>query len=194
MAEGPKRRYHQADKPDYRLLQTGGDPYLYLDTKEPVLRNRYGIKDAAQLQALERVRTGARLEELTNHDVRVPASLQGLQAVHEHIFQDVYHWAGHVRKVDLHKPEPVLSGASVAYSESANVRREAGAAFKTLNTRNWKAMNVDERAETLSKDLAEVWRTHPFREGNTRTLVTFADVYTQKKGMPMDVELDGQDA
>lgn len=194
MTEGPKRRYDPADKPDYRLLSAGGDPYLYLDTKEPVLRNRFGIKDAEQLATVERIRTGARLEELTNRDVKVPTSLQGLQAVHKHIFQDVYHWAGHVRRVDMHKPEPVLSGASVAYSETSKIRQEANVAFKALNARNWQTMDLDEKAKTFSKDLTEVWRVHPFREGNTRTVVTFVDLYAKKKEMPLDVELLGQNA
>ena len=194
MAEGPKRRYDPEDRPDYRLLNAGGDPYLYLDTKEPVLRNRYGIKDAGQLQDVEQIRTSVRLGELRSRDVRMPDSLSGLQAVHKYIFQDVYYWAGNLRRVNMHKPEPVLSGASVAYSETSKMRQEASAAFKALNARNWQTMDIDERAKTLSKDLAEVWRVHPFREGNTRTVVTFADIYAKKKDMPLDVELLGQNA
>lgn len=192
MAEGRARRTRQEDKPDYRLLEEGGDPYLYPDTAAPVLRNRFGIKDAAQLGEVERVRTVVRLEELRSHDVKVSTSLSGLQAVHRHIFQDMYHWAGHVRKVNLHKPEPVLSGASVNYSEHGQVRQEAHAAFRTLTMRDWSAMNLGERAQTLSKDLAEVWRTHPFREGNTRTVVAFAGAFGSKRGMSLDLKLLGQ--
>ena len=192
MPEGLQRRNHPEDRPDYRLLEAGGDPYLYTDSAQPVLRNRYGIKDAAQLQIVERIQTRTRLRELENHDVKVPGSLKGLQAMHQYIFQDVYHWAGHVRKVDLFKPEPVLSGASVTYSEPKQIRQDAQAAFRTLNGRDWSAMNLGERAQTLSKDLAEVWRTHPFREGNTRAVVAFAGVYGDKRDMPLDLELLGR--
>ena len=184
----------QEDEPDYKILKGGGDPYIYPNTPQLVLRNRYGLKDAAALATVERIQTGARLRELLSSEVEVSASLDSLQAMHAYIFGDVYHWAGHIRRVNLYKPEPVLSGASVDYSAHQNIRSEASAALQTIKARDWLGMNLEERAQTLSQDVKELWRVHPFRDGNTRTVLAFADAYMARRGMPFDLALLGQHA
>jgi cell filamentation protein len=50
-------------------------------------------------------------------------------------------------------------------------------------------MKGDERALTLSRDIAELWRVHAFREGNTRTVVTFMDKFTREHDKRLDMEL-----
>ena len=58
-----------------------------------VLRNRLDIRDAATLEAAERELVALRLLE------PVPAGdfdLDHLKAIHRHLFQDVYAWAGDV--------------------------------------------------------------------------------------------------
>ena len=184
----------QEGEPDYQLLKSGGDPYTYPNTLQPVIRNRYGLKDAAALATVERIQTGARLRELVSSEVEVSASLDSLQAVHAYIFGDVYPWAGHIRRVNFYKSEPVLSGASVDYSAYQNIHSEASAALDSLRARDWPGMSLEERAQTLSQDVAELWRVHPFREGNTRTVLAFADAYTAGRGMQLDVALLGQHA
>jgi cell filamentation protein len=74
------------------------DPYVYPGTT--ILRNKPGIKDAAQLDAFERHVTTQRAAE------GIPAGcfdLSHLQSIHRHLFQDVYDWAGQVRTVELSK-------------------------------------------------------------------------------------------
>jgi len=104
-------RNHREDRPDYSVLSKGGDPYVYPGTS--VLRNKFGIKDASALTTLETVATRRRLGELSQSTVKTPNTLEGLKAIHRHIFQDVYHFAGRPRRVELFKPEPALGGASV---------------------------------------------------------------------------------
>ena len=48
------------------------------------------------------------------------------------------------------------------------------AALKELNQVNWEVLDISETAELFSKLIARVWQIHPFREGNTRTIITFA--------------------
>ena len=122
MRERTPRNHHE-DRPDYSVLNKGGDPHVYPGTS--VLRNRFGIRDASALTTLETVATRRRLGELSQHAVKAPNNLEGLKAVHRHIFQDVYHFAGRPRRVELFKPEPALRGASVAYSYPADIRKDA---------------------------------------------------------------------
>jgi cell filamentation protein len=74
------------------------DPYTYPETT--TLRNKLGIRDAEQLDALERRMAAQRAAE------GIPAGdfgLAHLQEIHRHLFQDVYDWAGQVRTVELNK-------------------------------------------------------------------------------------------
>ncbi len=37
--------------------------------------------------------------------------------------------------------------------------------------------------------MAELWKAHPFREGNTRTIVTFCAMFIEERGIYIDSEL-----
>lgn len=73
------------------------DPYVYPGTS--VLANRFGIRDPDQLLELERQITAWRMASL--HPV--PISLDGYRSIHQHVFQDLYDWAGDFRKINLAK-------------------------------------------------------------------------------------------
>ena len=65
-----------------------------------VLRNRLGIRAARTLDAAERQFVAQRLLEA------VPTGefdLTHLKAIHRHLFQDVYDWAGELRTVEIAK-------------------------------------------------------------------------------------------
>lgn len=179
------------NQPDYNTLN-GGDPYVYPGTN--VLRNRYGVRDAVTLQQLESRLTNVRLIELSGHTIQTPNDLEGLKALHHHIFQDVYAWAGHIRRVPLYKAEEALGGASAAYSHPRAIIKDANEAFRKINSRAWSTMTALERALTLSKDTAELWRVHAFREGNTRTVIAFMDKFTREHEMRLDLALLGDNA
>jgi len=42
--------------------------------------------------------------------------------------------------------------------------------------------------------MADLWKIHPFREGNTRTTVTFICQFAESKGLPLDRVLFEQNA
>lgn len=74
------------------------DPYVYSGTA--ILRNKLGITSAAELEAQERRFATARSMQ------GVPKGnfdLAHLKVIHEHLFQDIYDWAGKIRTVELSK-------------------------------------------------------------------------------------------
>lgn len=81
------------------------DPYLYPGTA--VLRNLPGLRDQASLDAYEALHTGARLFELATQQVigSFRADARYLKAIHRHLFQDVYPWAGNFRTTPLAKAQ-----------------------------------------------------------------------------------------
>jgi hypothetical protein len=76
----------------------GDDPYLISGSS--VLRNKLGIIDAGSLDQIERRFVAQRIAEV------IPAGrfdLAHLRAIHRHLFQDVYPWAGELRTVEIAK-------------------------------------------------------------------------------------------
>lgn len=79
------------------------DPdHTYIDLKTGVLRNLLSISDAQALHFVESGVVSKRLQEL----IEKPIKIQGIDtlfAIHKHLFQDVYAWAGQRRKVEISK-------------------------------------------------------------------------------------------
>lgn len=76
------------------------DPYVYPGTT--ILRNKLDIRDAATLDLAERRFTTIRARQgIPQGDF----DLGHLKAIHHHLFQDVYEWAGKIRTVEISKGE-----------------------------------------------------------------------------------------
>ena len=58
-----------------------------------------------------------------------------------------------------------------------------------MRQKKWQEMDLHNMAIEFSDSLAKLWRVHPFREGNTRTTVTFCCQYADSVGIALDREL-----
>ncbi len=74
------------------------DPYLYPGTS--VLQNRLGTTDPDYLNKQERALVALRMRR---NVLRGAFDLKHLRAIHRHLFQDVYDWAGALRTVEISK-------------------------------------------------------------------------------------------
>ncbi|HBF9262874.1 TPA: Fic family protein [Clostridioides difficile] len=97
-----------------------------------------------------------------------------IKDIHKHIFGDIYDWAGETRKINIEKSEKVLNGMSVEYCDYTQVEKEVNKAIEELKNIEWKELDLDERSELFSKKISNLWKVHAFREGNTRTIMTFS--------------------
>lgn len=77
------------------------------------------------------------------------------------------------------KGERVLGGDTVRYADTNSIEPEMEAALKELNQVKWEVLDISETAELFSKLIAKIWQIHPFREGNTRTIITFATQFSE---------------
>ncbi|MFV0434308.1 MAG: hypothetical protein ACK5LO_10040 [Leucobacter sp.] len=68
------------------------DPYL--DPTTGVLRNKVGALTRADLASGEGALAFARAVELADTPVPATGDLNEFRAIHRHLFQDVYDWAG----------------------------------------------------------------------------------------------------
>ncbi len=138
------------------------DPYCYAGTS--ILRNKLDLHDAAVLEAFEHESVSAKAEEalpIGSFDVA------HYRAVHRHLFDAVYDWAGEYRTVRIAK-----RGAMFCYPE--HIAGQMSALFACLNGAAFHTgCAVTEFVGAAAKFIAELNAIHPFREGNGRTQLTF---------------------
>lgn len=168
-------------------------PDIYLYDGVPVLRNRLQIKDEKTLELIEAEQSRANmmlLYEQGFHDF----SPEGLCEIHRYLFGDIYDWAGQYRVLNIEKRERLLGGRSVRYSNDENIARDLQAAFDAIHAKQWDTFSRKEFAHELTLTFPKIWQTHPFREGNTRTVVMMMTFFVEEHGYYMDQELMAQSA
>ena len=135
---------------------------LYCYPGSNVLKNKMGIRDMEQLHEMERKLTMLRILELLDKPVRGTFDLKHLQAVHAYIFQDVYDWAGELRKVDIAKGN--------MFCNAMFLSGQAEEIFGRLKAENYLyGLEEDGFAIRLAYYFSEINALHPFREGNGRS-------------------------
>lgn len=163
------------------------DYYLYDDV--PVLRNLLDIKNKKLLEEAESNITYVKLLDIDDKICSDVFDYQCIKDIHAYIFGDLYEWAGKERGINIVKGERVLGGDTVRYADTNSIETEMEAALKELNQVNWEVLDISETAELFSKLIAKIWQIHPFREGNTRTIITFATQFAEKHGFRMNKAL-----
>ena len=141
-----------------------------------VLRNRLGIQDAKALDAAERALVAQRLLE------PVPAGdfdLDHLKAIHRHLFQDVYAWAGEVRTVEIAKGGSRFQPRRFIETGMADIHHRIVAAGYFAGP--------DGFAEGAGPVLGDVNHVHPFREGNGRTQLQYLKQLAARAGHVLDL-------
>ena len=157
------------------------DPYL--DPHTGILTNLIGARTAVELAAAEADLVSVRTLQLWRHPPAPTRDLVELQAIHRHLFQDVYPWAGQLRTVDLRKTVP---GAQ-PFLPVSMITRSAGFVFDPLRQdRYLQHLNRERFIERLAYHYDQVNYLHPFREGNGRTQRFFFDRLAVAAGWWLD--------
>ncbi len=157
------------------------DIYLYDDSD--VLKNLLGIKNRKKLDDAEADYVSLRLREIAEKPLPGEYDYKHLLKMHKYVFQDIFEWAGQQRKLNIYKEEQVLGGLSIEYSDVFDIPKDVERVLTKMRGKNWTDMDAHEAAVEFSESLAHLWRVHPFREGNTRTTVTFCCQFADEIGL-----------
>jgi cell filamentation protein len=159
------------------MYQSEPDPYCYPGTT--VLINHLGLRDQAALDGFE--------AEITSQRATEPLppgrfSYRHYCAIHRHLFQDVYPWAGKIRTVRMSK-----DGNAFCYPE--HIDREMRRLFSDFaGQKHFRALDEATFARKATHFLAELNAIHPFREGNGRTQLSFVALLAEQAGHPLAME------
>ena len=159
------------------------DPYVQ---ENGTLKNKLGITDYDTLNLAEKDITFSKFLNVEK-TFSTNFNISYIKSIHKHIFEDIFEWAGNFRDVPVYKEEIVIPGLSIDYTEPKNIEKELNACLEKLNTVDWNSLPLKEKSSTFTALLTEFWKIHPFRDGNTRTTLTFANQFSKEHGFPMDL-------
>ena len=154
-----------------------------------VLINKYNIRDKELLEKFEIQKVFAKLLGLDVKPERINYTFDAehLVNIHKYLFGDIYEWAGTFRKENLYKSERVLSGGSAEYADYHEIETRLEKLLQEYENVAW--MKIAKKGDVVSDFLLALWSIHPFREGNTRTCITFLWHYLKGKGIDFQVAL-----
>ena len=154
-----------------------------------VLINKYNIRDKELLEKFEIQKVFAKLLGLDVKPTRIAYTydVKHIVNIHKYLFGDIYEWAGTFREENLYKSERVLSGGSAEYADYQEVKKRLEKLLQEYADIDWKKTSL--KGDVVSEFLLALWSIHPFREGNTRTCITFLWHYLKGKGVDFQVSL-----
>lgn len=144
------------------------------------LENKLGISDSAELARREEKISKKKAVELFEGDCLKPyeaGTFSMLAAIHRHLFEQIYDFAGKVRNVNIAKGN--FRFAPVMYLRAAieNVEKMPQSTFDEI-IEKYVEMNI----------------AHPFREGNGRSTRIWLDLMLKKElGLVIDWSLVDKD-
>lgn len=159
------------------------------------LKNTLGATSHDELQTLETDYVRNRLLE-----IRLGQGPTGefdaahLKAIHQHLFQDVYEWAGHTR--DERFPlsdntvatEPILRKVGgEPFMLGVHIAKELDCIGQRLTEANYlRSLSREEFATGAATVMVDLNAVHPFREGNGRTQRVFMEALAREAGHNID--------
>jgi cell filamentation protein len=167
--------------------------YTYPGTD--TVKNVFGITNHAELERIEAALVKARHAEV-DAGLGPPRQFDAeyIKAIHKHLFQDVYEWAGRTRDERV-----VLSDGTIA--SMPTMRKPDGQPFsigiaiptalddigEKLRTGNYlRDLPREEFAERAADIMAAINTVHPFREGNGRAQRVFLEQLAHAAGHNLD--------
>jgi len=166
--------------------KAANDPYVYKNTS--VLRNLLNIQDNKALEIAEAEISSANMMLLYENGFS-DFSTCGIQKIHRAIFRDIYEWAGDFRTMNIMKRENILAGKSVWYANVSDIIHNLDKAWTTINKIEWASLDANKFAKNLARTFPALWQAHPFRDGNTRTIVMMMTFFVEHYGFYFDQEL-----
>ena len=114
--------------------------------------------------------------------------------IHRMVFGQIYDWAGEFRTIQMVKYEDVLGGDTVRYAYPAEIKKQLAGSMKEIAKLKRTGKNDRDVVFRMVRIICAIWQTHPFREGNTRSIIVFAVLLAKHLGLEVDHELFRENA
>ena len=169
----------------YEVYTTTQSLYCYPETD--ILKNKLNIRDYELLKKAEEDITAIKQFEMLKNPVKGNFTKSHLMNIHKFIFEDVYFFAGKLRKEQISK-------ANTVFYPPELIDRELDRVFKRIISANMvREISEEKIFNNLSYVMAELNIIHPFREGNGRAIREFVRLMAKRCGYTLNWGLADKD-
>lgn len=143
-----------------------------------VLKNKLNLRTAGALAFAEREFVTFRMTEAVP---RGAFDLGHLKAIHRHLFQDIYDWAGEIRTVEISKGNSQFQFRQFIQTGIADIHRRivVHGYLKNLPPTGF--------ADLAGEIMGDINYVHPFRDGNGRTQMQYLKQLAGEAGHLIDL-------
>lgn len=162
----------------YDVYTTVQSIYCYPDSN--VLKNKLNIRDLRELKDVEEKFVAIKQLVLLQKPIPGRFTINHLLRIHRFLFEDVYPFAGHIRREQISKGETLFFPPDLIKRE---LRRVFGEIHETGMLQEKKPQS---QIQHLSHVMAELNIIHPFREGNGRGIRELIRCMAQVYGLTLN--------
>ena len=145
----------------YDVYTTVQSLYCYPDSD--VLKNKLNIRDRDELKRAEEEITALKQYMLMESPIKGRFSKTQLMNIHRFLFEDIYPFAGFIRR------EQISKGDTMFYPPHL-IGQELDKVFAKLHDKMLQNTDRTRQIDHLSYIMSELNIIHPFREGNGRSI------------------------
>ncbi|MCR4692531.1 MAG: Fic family protein [Firmicutes bacterium] len=158
----------------YDVYTTTQSIYCYPDSN--VLINKLNIRDNKLLKTAEEEITLIKQMELLKNPIKGNFTKAHLMNIHKFIFEDIYPFAGKIRREQISKADTLFYPPNL-------IDRELDKVFAKIKEKNMlKETDREKVFDNLAYVMAELNIIHPFREGNGRSIREFIRIMAKRMG------------
>jgi cell filamentation protein len=139
--------------------------YCYENTE--ILKNKLSLKNKEELEEAERYITKLRQMDLEITPIKGNFDLDHLKKIHKKLFDDIYYFAGVLRKVEISKKRSQFCYTRFLNDQGAKI-------LNKITVENYyQDLTKKEYIEKIVILIGDLIHLHPFREGNGRAIREF---------------------
>lgn len=162
----------------YDVYTTTQSIYCYPDSN--VLKNKLNIRDNKLLKTAEEEITLIKQMELLKNPIKGNFSKAHLMNIHKFIFEDIYPFAGKIRREQISKADTMFYPPNL-------IDKELDKVFTKIKEKNMlKETDKEKFFDNLAYVMAELNIIHPFREGNGRSIREFIRITAKRMGYDLN--------
>ena len=162
----------------YDVYTTTQSIYCYSDSN--VLKNKLNIRDNKLLKTAEEEITLFKQMELLKNPIKGNFSKAHLMNIHKFIFEDMYSFAGKIRREQISKADTMFYPPNL-------IDRELDKVFAKIKEKTMlKETDKEKVFDNLAYVMAELNIIHPFREGNGRSIREFIRLMAKRMGYDLN--------
>ncbi len=162
----------------YDVYTTTQSIYCYPDSN--VLKNKLNIRNNKLLKTAEEEITLIKQMELLKNPIKGNFTKAHLMNIHKFIFEDIYSFAGKIRREKISKADTMFYPPNL-------IDRELDKVFAKIKEENMLRETDEEKVfDNLAYVMTELNIIHPFREGNGRSIREFIRLMAKRMGYDLN--------